>query len=72
MERLPHLLVELAALGVGAATAMEAGAIPPPCAEKQLGMTLWPGARVFDMVTGQEGTVVAGSKANVIIPPTSR
>ena len=72
MERLPHVLSEIAALSSASSAALAAAAAPPPSAEEQMGLALTPGARVFDLVTGQEGTIVAGGKANYVVPSPER
>jgi hypothetical protein len=40
----------------------------PASAEARIGAQHLPGDRVFDRVTGQEGTVIGGTSENVIVP----
>lgn len=42
------------------ATVKETTCKGPECAESRLGLPLLPGARVFDTVTGKEGSIIAG------------
>ena len=72
LERLSHVLHEIAATTGSDAAALAAGAIPLPSAEEQMGLALRPGARVYDHVTGQEGVISAGGKANYIVPSPDR
>lgn len=72
MDRLPHVLREIAGLNEAARAALGAAAVPPPSAEENLGLALRPGARVFDVVTGQEGEVIAGSSAHYLVPSAER
>jgi len=51
---------------------IRAGMGSAPCAEDRLGCAFRPGARVFDRVTGQEGTVIAGARENLIVPTSQR
>lgn len=72
MERLPHLLSEIAALSALGGAALRAAATAPPSPEERMGLALRPGARVFDLVTGQEGEVLAGSTAHYVVPSPER
>jgi hypothetical protein len=72
MERLPHVLSEIRSLNQGASAALAAAAAPPPSAEERMGLALRPGARVFDLVTGQEGEVLAGTIAHYVVPSAER
>jgi hypothetical protein len=72
MERLPHLLSEIAAYTRASGAALRAAATPPPSAEERMGLALKPGARVFDLVTGQEGEVLAGTAAHYVVPSPER
>lgn len=72
MERLAHLLSEISALSKGAAADLAAAALPPHSAEERMGLALRPGARVFDLVTGQEGEVLAGTAAHYVVPSPER
>lgn len=40
--------------------------------EERLGVSLRPGDRVFDPVTGEEGYVERVSRENVIVPPAAK
>ncbi len=51
---------------------LRAAAAPPERAEARLGLPLQPGVRVLDLVTGQQGVVDAGTRANLIVPPAER
>jgi hypothetical protein len=56
---------------IGAARAASAPALkPPPTAEELLGIPFKPGQRVLDSITGQEGTVNAGTIRNTFLPPS--
>lgn len=46
--------------------------VNPLCAEGRLGCTYTPGARVFDRVSGQEGTVLRGARENIIVATPER
>jgi len=72
MERLHHVLNEIAQLERANSAALAADASPPPTAEEQMGLALRPGAPVFDTVSGQEGEIVVGSVAHYLIPSPER
>ena len=72
MERLPRALIELARLSEAANALLMAAAKQPPSAEEQMGLALRPGARVFDLVTGQKAEVLGGSRAHTVIPTAQR
>lgn len=44
----------------------------PLSADSTLGRTFVAGDRVFDLVTGQEGTVIDGTRENVVVPAAAR
>ena len=44
----------------------------PVVAERSLDRAMVAGARVFDLVTGQEGVVVASTRENVVVPHRER
>jgi hypothetical protein len=66
------VLREIAGLNEAARVALGAAGVPPPSAEENMGLALRPGARVFDVVTGQEGEVIAGSRAHYLVPSAQR
>lgn len=68
MAQLDRLLVGLARAESRSRAALRGASAPPPTPEERLGMELKPGARVVDMVTGQEGVIVAGNAAHTLIP----
>lgn len=72
MDQLPHVLREIASLNEAARVALGAAAAPPPSPEENMGLALRPGARVFDTITGQEGEVIAGSRAHYLVPSAQR
>jgi hypothetical protein len=72
VERLHHVLSEIEALSRASMAALAASACAPPSAEERMGLALRPGARVFDLVTGQEGEVIAGSAAHYVVPSPER
>ncbi len=72
MDQLPHVLREIVSLNKAANADLGAAVVPPPSAEENLGLALRPGARVFDVVTGQEGEIVAGSRAHYLVPSAER
>ena len=72
MERLHHVLNEIAQLERANTAALAAAAAPPPTAEEQMGLALRPGARVLDTVTGQEAEVIGGTRAHYIVPVAPR
>jgi len=72
MERLNQVLSELKALSSASSAALAAAAAPPPTAEEQMGLGLRPGARVFDLVTGEVGEVIGGGRANYVVPTPKR
>lgn len=44
----------------------------PECPEGRMGCTHTPGARVFDRVSGQEGTVVSATVETVLVSAPER
>jgi len=72
VERLPHVLNEIERLSRQSAEALAAAAQRPLSPEEQMGLALRPGARVFDLVTGQKAEVLGGSRAHTVIPTASR
>jgi len=72
VERLQHVLSEIALLNLRAHHALLEAATPPPSAEEQMGLALRPGARVLDTVTGQEAEVIGGTRAHYIVPVAPR
>lgn len=42
------------------------------CPEGRMGCSHTPGARVFDRVSGQEGTVLGGTRENVLVSTPQR
>lgn len=52
-------------------TVLEEGA-SIECPEGRMGCSYTPGARVFDRVSGQEGTVIGGTVETVLIPTAGR
>lgn len=44
----------------------------PPCPEGRLGCMYQVGDRVFDLVSGQEGVVVGGTRENIVVPTPHR
>lgn len=51
-------------------TDKESAKLPTP--EQRLGVTLFAGTRVRDLVTGQEGEVIGGTIENIIVPTSGR
>jgi hypothetical protein len=47
-------------------------AMAAPCAEGRMGCQFRAGDRVFDLITGQEGEVLGGTRENVIVPAPER
>jgi len=45
---------------------------PAPCPEARLGCTFVAGDRVVDLVTGEEGVVVGGSRETIVVPVAQR
>jgi hypothetical protein len=45
---------------------------PASCAEGRLGCAFVAGDRVVDLVTGEEGVVIAGTRETVVVPTTQR
>ncbi len=43
----------------------------PACPEAMLGLSLEPGARVVDLVSGQEGEILAGTKSANLVSASS-
>lgn len=72
MERLNQVISELEALGRSAADALRDGVSPPAPAEAAMGLVFRPGAQVMDLVSGQEGQVIAGTRANYVVPSPER
>jgi hypothetical protein len=72
VERLHHILSNIAQLERAHAARLAAAATPPPSPEQRMGLALKPGARVFDTITGQEGEVIAGSVAHYVVPSPER
>lgn len=47
--------------------------VPAPArTEDRMGLALRPGARVLDLVTGQEGTIDGGTRTHTIVPTAQR
>lgn len=44
----------------------------PGAAETLIGLKFRAGQRVFDRISGKEGTVLAGRKENTVLPPSRR
>jgi hypothetical protein len=70
MEQIGKVLFEMAAEALLARSRLQKGARPPLSAEERMGLALLPGARVLDLVTGQEGEVMGGTRANYVVPTT--
>jgi hypothetical protein len=54
----------LALIGGQLAAVTKWQAPPPATPERNMGLDLEPGQRVFDLISGQEGTILAGSKTS--------
>jgi hypothetical protein len=70
MEQIGQVLHEMVEAAREARSRLKAGARPPASAEERMGLALLPGARVLDLVTGQEGEVISGTRANYVVPTT--
>ena len=68
MDGLDSVVADLSAALAGQRRQLQNTVAAPPAAEVQAGLEFSPGTRVFDLVTGQEGTVIAGSKTHNLIP----
>jgi len=72
MKQIGQVLHEMAEAAREARSRLKKGARPPVSAEEMMGLALLPGARVLDLVTGQEGEVIGGTRANYVVPATRR
>jgi hypothetical protein len=72
MRDLDTITASIAADTARRTKALTQGVSAPPTPEANLQLAFTPGARVFDLVTGQEGIVNAGSKADYLIHPASK
>jgi hypothetical protein len=70
MEQIGQVMREVAEAAREARERLKKGARPPASAEGNMGLALLPGARVLDLVTGQEGEVIGGTRANYVVPTT--
>jgi hypothetical protein len=69
MPAIDDVAREVAALSKQRAATLQTAAAPVAGGRKNLSMSLPIGARVLDLVTGVEGTVIDGKRENVVIPP---
>lgn len=44
----------------------------PGCPEDVIGLKFRAGARVRDLISGEEGTILAGRKTNIVLPASRR
>jgi len=72
VERLGHVLNEIRALSQTARAQLAARVAPPVPAEERMGLDLRPGQKVYDLVTGQVGEVLGGSRAHYVVPTARR
>jgi len=68
MPELDEALEQLGDFNRRAARDMAARCPGPGCPENDLGLAHRPGARVFDLVTGQEGVILGGSRETDFVP----
>lgn len=69
MPQLDRILAELKETNRRADESLRAGCKGADCADQHLGLSLRPGAKVYDVVTGQEGTILGGTAENTLIQP---
>jgi len=72
VERLHHVLSEIRALADSAGKELAARVAPPASAEERMGLDLRPGQKVYDLVTGQVGEVLGGSRTHYVVPTARR
>ena len=70
MARAHHIIREAAAAAAAQDAAFVGKAASDPHASST-GLTFLPGARVLDLVTGEEGVVTGGRIESVILPSTN-
>ena len=68
MAEIDDQIRAIAALGAQRDRAFTPPATPLATTVRSVGMTYPIGAKVLDLVTGLEGTVIDGKRENVIIP----
>lgn len=44
----------------------------PHCPEQAMGLKMAPGTEVLDLVTGEKGVILAGTRAESLVPTTRR
>lgn len=72
MAQRDQVLHEVAEAAREARARLKAAVRGPVSAEENMGLTLLPGARVLDSVTGQEGEVISATRANYVVPVARR
>lgn len=63
---LEDLQREIGARNRQRAAALKESASPPPAADRSLGLAFGRGARVLDLVTGEEGTIIDATAEHII------
>jgi len=72
VDNLGKALHSFETLGRQAKRELATAAAAPASPEKHMGLALQPGAQVFDLVTGQKGEVVSGTRAHYVVQPAGR
>ena len=70
MSQLEQVFHEIEEADREALAGLKAAVRPPASAEANMGLELLPGARVLDLISGQEGEVIGGTRANYVVPTT--
>ena len=72
MSQLDRVVHGMAAFNRAAEEEAAARCTGPRCPEEVLALSFTPGAQVMDLVTGEKGTILAGTRTDSLIPHARR